>query len=54
MSGVDNIISEPLFLVKWEGLSYADLSWEPLSALKGDNLKKVHEFIDSKHRLSLP
>lgn len=25
---------DPLFLVKWKNLSYADLTWEPLSSIK--------------------
>ena len=50
--GGQNFTSEPLFLVKWEGLSYADATWERISALKGQNLKKVHEFLDCKQRLS--
>jgi hypothetical protein len=25
---------DPLYLIKWRNLSYSDLTWEPLSAIK--------------------
>lgn len=49
----DSFAAEPLFLVKWEGLSYKDVTWEPLSALKGGNYDKVQEFLDAKHSVSM-
>lgn len=39
---------EPLFLVKWKKLSYSKITWEPLSALKGENFDKVKEFLNEK------
>ena len=34
---------DPLYLVKWKNLSYADLTWEPLSTIK-DNEKELKDF----------
>lgn len=45
----ESFSGEPLFLVKWKGLSYKEINWEPLSALKGENYTKVQEFLSSKH-----
>ena len=36
---------EPVYLIKWRGRSYTELTWEPLSALVGENRKKVKEYI---------
>jgi len=41
LNNFDSFGAEPLYLVKWEGLSYKDATWEPLSALKGGNFDKV-------------
>ena len=34
---------DPLYLVKWKNLSYADLTWEPLSTIK-ENEKELKDF----------
>ena len=44
----DCLSFEPLFLVKWKLLSFSEISWEPLSALKGDNLRQVKDFLTEK------
>ena len=49
----DSLSFEPLFLVKWKLLSYAEISWEPLSALKGDNLRQVKDFLSEKRVISM-
>lgn len=49
----DSLSFEPLFLVKWKLLSYRDISWEPLSALKGDNLRQVKDFLSEKRVISM-
>lgn len=45
---LDNISFEPLFLIKWKQMAYSEISWEPISSLKGDNLKKVKDFLSEK------
>lgn len=42
----DTLSCEPLFLVKWKQLSYSQVTWEPLSVLKGENFKRVKEFLN--------
>jgi len=49
----DSLSYEPLFLVKWEHMSYAQISWEPLSALKGDNLRQVKDFFTEKRHVNM-
>ena len=49
----DSLSFEPLFLVKWKQLSYESISWEPLSALKGDNFRSVQEFLAEKRHISM-
>lgn len=44
---------EPLFLVKWQQQSYAQVTWEPLSALKGDNFDKVTQFLNANHTVKM-
>lgn len=31
-------------MIKWQGMSFANLTWEPLSALSEDNRNKVKSF----------
>ena len=50
---LDNISFEPLFLIKWKQMPYSEISWEPISALKGDNLKKVKDFLIEKRQISM-
>ena len=38
---------EPVYLIKWRGRSYTELTWEPLSTLVGENRKKVKEYIQN-------
>ena len=45
---LDSLSFEPLFLVKWKLLSYSEISWEPMSALKGDNMRQVKDFLAEK------
>ena len=52
-SQMEPVFFEPLFLVKWKQMSYAHLSWEPLSVLKGENLAKVKEFLAESHSCSM-
>ena len=52
-SNFDKYSHEPLFLVKWGKLSYAQISWEPLSVLNGDNMKKVSEFLTEKRGITM-
>lgn len=40
---------EPLLLVKWKKLSYAHVTWEPVSALVSDNLAQVQAFLAERH-----
>ena len=39
---------DPIYLVKWKRKSYTELTWEPLTALIGENRRKVKEFIQGQ------
>ena len=47
--GGDAFSSEPLFLIKWKALTYAQVTWEPLSELSPENQRRVHDFLVEKH-----
>ena len=49
----DSLSFEPLFLIKWKSLSYSKFTWEPLSVLKGENLRQVKEFLGEKRQISM-
>ena len=49
----DSLSFEPLFLIKWKSLSYSKITWEPLSVLKGENLRQVKEFLGEKRQISM-
>ena len=42
--GRSSFSTEPLFLVKWQDLTYNEVSWEPYSLLKNTYLKKIERF----------